>query len=81
MILRKVKLKNFISHAESELEFNLGVTVLVGPNGAGKTSILDAIVFGLFGERVRGDKVEDLIRRGCSSAEIEVEFEQDAKNY
>lgn len=81
MILKKVRLKNFISHADSELEFPLGVSVIVGPNGAGKTSILDAIIFGLFGERTKGDKVEDLIRKGCGSAEVEVHFEQDAKSY
>ena len=75
MILKRVKLKNFISHANTEIEFPLGVTVIVGPNGAGKTSIVDAIVFALFGDKVRGEKVEDLIRRGASSAEVELTFE------
>jgi len=75
MILKRVKLKNFISHADTEIEFPLGVTVLVGPNGAGKTSVVDAIVFALFGDKVRGDKVEDMIRRGASSAEVELTFE------
>jgi len=53
MILRRIKLKNFISHADTEIEFPFGVTVLVGPNGAGKTSVVDAIVFALFGDKVR----------------------------
>jgi len=75
VILKRVKLKNFISHADTEIEFPLGVTVLVGPNGAGKTSVVDAIVFALFGDKVRGEKVEDMIRRGTSSAEVELTFE------
>jgi len=75
MIIRSVRLKDFISHANTKVDFPLGVTVLVGPNGAGKTSILDAVIYALFGEKVRGDKVEDLIRRGCNSAEVEVVFE------
>ena len=75
MILKRVKLKNFISHVNTEIEFPLGVTAIVGPNGAGKTSIVDAIVFALFGDKVRGEKVEDLIRRGASSAEVELTFE------
>ncbi len=75
MILKRVKLKNFISHANTEIEFPLGVTAIVGPNGAGKTSIVDAIVFALFGDKVRGERVEDLIRRGASSAEVELTFE------
>jgi len=75
MIIKRVKLKNFISHANTEIEFPLGVTAIVGPNGAGKTSIVDAIVFALFGDKVRGERVEDLIRRGTSSAEVELTFE------
>ena len=81
MIVRRVKLTDFISHVDTEVEFPLGVTVLVGPNGAGKTSIVDAIVFSLFREKVRGDKFEDLIRRGANSAEIELTFEVDGKEY
>ena len=76
MIIRSVVLRNFISHENTEIEFPLGVTALVGPNGAGKTSILDAIVYGLFNEKVRGDSLEDLIKRGCRSAEVIVTFEQ-----
>ena len=77
MILKRVKLKDFISHADTEIEFPLGVTVLVGPNGAGKTSVVDAVVFALFGDKVRGEKVEDMIRRGASSADVELAFEVD----
>jgi exonuclease SbcC len=81
MIIKSVRLKDFISHANTKVDFPYGITILVGPNGAGKTSILDAIVFALFGEKVRGDKVEDLIRRGCNSAEVEVVFEHNNQVY
>ncbi|MGB9759812.1 MAG: AAA family ATPase [Thermoproteota archaeon] len=80
MILKKVKLKNFISHKDSELEFGYGINLITGPNGAGKTSVLDAISFGLFGEHSRGKK-EDLITRGENSAEIELEFEESGSSY
>lgn len=81
MILKRVKLNNFISHEDTEIEFPFGVTAIVGPNGAGKTSIVDAIVFALFGDRVRGEKFEDLIRRGGSTAEVELTFEEGGKDY
>ena len=77
MIIKSVRLRNFISHADTNVQFPLGVTVLIGPNGAGKTSIVDSIVFALFGENVRGEKVEDMIRRGTNSAEVELVFEVD----
>ena len=40
MILNKVKLENFISHQNTEIDLGYGINVVVGPNGAGKTSIL-----------------------------------------
>ncbi|WP_349677337.1 AAA family ATPase [Archaeoglobus sp. JdFR-39] len=80
-MIKRVKLTNFISHANTEVEFPLGVTVLVGPNGAGKTSIIDAIVYALFGKRTRGERFEDLIRSGANSAEVELTFEADGKEY
>lgn len=81
MMIKSLKLRDFISHADTKLEFPVGVTVLIGPNGAGKTSIVDGIVFALFGEKVRGEGVSDLIRSGCSSAEVELSFEEGGKEY
>ncbi|NPB04615.1 MAG: AAA family ATPase, partial [Thermotogae bacterium] len=81
MIIKRVRLKNFISHADTTIEFPLGVTVLIGPNGAGKTSVIDGIIFALFGIKVRGEKVTDVIRRGANSAEVEVVFEVDGREY
>ncbi|MCD6341069.1 MAG: SMC family ATPase [Desulfurococcales archaeon] len=58
--IKKVYLKNFISHKETEVVFEKGVTAFVGPNGAGKSSILDAIYFALTGRARRG-KLEGLV--------------------
>jgi len=65
VIIKKVHLKNFISHKESEVIFERGVTALVGPNGAGKSSILDAIYFALTGKARRG-RLEDLVNAAAS---------------
>ncbi len=54
MMLKKVRLEDFISHKYTEVEFEYGINVVIGPNGAGKTSILDAISFGLFNTHSRG---------------------------
>ncbi|AIG97418.1 ATPase involved in DNA repair [Archaeoglobus fulgidus DSM 8774] len=81
MIIKSVRLKDFISHADTRIDFPLGVTALTGPNGAGKTSIIDGILFALFAERVRGDRITDIIRRGTNSAEVEVVFEEGGREY
>ncbi|WHP39075.1 MAG: AAA family ATPase [Mollicutes bacterium] len=49
-MLKKIRIKNFKSIQDSgEIDFSLGITVLVGQNESGKTSILEAInYFGKF---------------------------------
>ncbi|RLE61016.1 MAG: hypothetical protein DRN53_05740, partial [Thermoprotei archaeon] len=74
MILKSIRLKNFISHRDSKIEFPLGVVAIIGPNGAGKTSILDAISFALFKDTSRGKTYENLLHRGVNVAEVELEF-------
>lgn len=72
-MLRSVELVNFLSHANTRLEFDNGAIVFVGPNGAGKSSIIDAITFALFGEHIR-KSTKGLLRRGSSQAYTKVEF-------
>lgn len=43
MIVRNVHMENFRNHTCSNLEFGIGVNVLLGKNGQGKTNILEAI--------------------------------------
>ncbi|MDK2783493.1 MAG: repair protein SbcC/Rad50 [Thermococcaceae archaeon] len=76
MIIRHIVLKDFLSHKDTTVDFPFGVTVFVGPNGAGKTSILDGIFVALFNHRPRGENWSDVIRRGATSARIELEFEE-----
>ncbi len=72
--IKKVRLHNFLSHQETILEFDRGVTVFVGPNGAGKSSILEAIYFALTGKgwRTRGNEKKPLIRAGANDAVVEL---------
>ena len=72
MLLKKIRLVDFLSHKDTTIEFPSGVTVIIGPNGAGKTAILDGIIFALFGEKTRGEKLDDLIRAGARSAKVEL---------
>ncbi len=79
-MITSVELGNFISHFETKLDFEEGVTVFVGRNGAGKSSIIDAITFALFGEHTRKSN-KSLIRRGTSQAYSRVNFTLNGKNY
>jgi len=72
-MLQSVELENFLSHKNTKLTFDRGVTVFVGPNGAGKSSIIDAITFALFGEHIR-KSTKGLLRRGSNQSYAKVEF-------
>ncbi len=87
-MITKVRLKNWKSHAASELSFAAGTNGLVGIVGSGKTSILDAICFALFGTfptlQTRKLKLDDVIMKKPvekSSAEVELEFQLNGNNY
>ena len=72
-MLQSIELENFLSHNNTKLTFDRGVTVFVGQNGAGKSSIIDAITFALFGEHIR-KSTKGLLRRGTNQAYAKVEF-------
>ncbi len=85
ILLRRVKLKDILSHEQSEIELRPGLTAIVGPNGAGKSTIIDSIVYALFarGSRssIRGKSKRDLIRRGAAEGEIEVDIDIGGQRY
>ncbi|MDE1840846.1 AAA family ATPase [Candidatus Nitrosotalea okcheonensis] len=72
-MLQSVEIENFLSHKNTKLTFDRGVTVFVGQNGAGKSSIIDAITFALFGEHLR-KSTKGLLRRGSNQSYSKVEF-------
>ena len=41
--LSRIAVKNFMSIAEQEIEFNEGILGITGENGSGKSSLLNAI--------------------------------------
>ncbi|MEM4368010.1 MAG: AAA family ATPase [Candidatus Aenigmatarchaeota archaeon] len=87
-MIKKIKLVNWKTHKNSELEFSEGTNVIVGINGAGKSSIMDAISFALFGTfpklLSRKQKLDDLITnkpQKANEARIKLEFFFNGKEY
>ncbi len=72
-MLNEIELGNFLSHSDTKLRFNKGVTVFVGQNGAGKSSIIDGITFALFGQHTRNSN-KGLVRRGANQGYAKVKF-------
>ena len=89
MLIKEIKMKNFMRYKNVNVRFNNGITVIFGDNGAGKTSIIDAIFFALYGKTYRTSgtnssgflSLKDLINKEEKSAEVELDFNIDDKDY
>jgi DNA replication and repair protein RecF len=70
MYVRHLRLRDFRSWVNVDLELTPGVTVLVGPNGHGKTNLIEALWYSatLNSHRVAADA--PLIRAGASRAVV-----------
>lgn len=79
-MITSIELGDFLSHSETKIDFENGVTVFVGHNGAGKSSIIDAITFALFGQHTRKSS-KGLIKRGSNQGFSKVEFTVNGRYY
>ena len=79
-MITSIELGDFLSHSNTKLEFENGVTVFVGDNGAGKSSIIDAITFALFGQHTRKSN-KGLIKRGSNQGFAKIGFSINGKQF
>ena len=84
MLFKKLELINFKSHANTIIDFNEGISLIVGENGAGKSSIFEAITFALFTESKITNK--DLVRanKGLNEKivmEVKLTFDANGNEY
>ena len=73
MIFKKLTLKNFKSHINTEVEFNKGTTIILGDNGAGKSSIFEGINFALY-KKYNTKSLNDLINTQSESMAVTLSF-------
>ncbi len=83
--IKRIELKDFLSHEHTIVSFEQGVTAIIGENGAGKTSIIDGVLaaftdFKKSAEELRGGKTS-LIRHGRTVAEVILDFIVDNRVY
>ena len=75
MRLHSLHLVNFRQHADTRVEFDLGLTGIIGPNGGGKTTILEAIAWALYGQpAARGTRDSIRFFRAPPRAPVRVEL-------
>ena len=78
MRLHSVQLTNFRLHADTRIDFDLGLTGIIGPNGSGKTTILEAIAWALYGmpaARGKRQDIRSLSAQGRAGVKVELDFD------
>ena len=73
-MITSIELGDFLSHENTKLDLEDGVTIFVGENGAGKSSIIDAITFSLFGKHTRKSN-KGLIKRGNNQGYAKIKLQ------
>ncbi|MFH0849748.1 MAG: AAA family ATPase [Candidatus Bathyarchaeota archaeon] len=73
-MIEELSLRGFKSYRDRQIiTFTRGVNKISGRNAAGKTTILEAVIFGLFGE-VPGVDKRELVSLGLDSLYVRVSF-------
>ena len=82
MIPIRLELRNFLPYRNPDPIYFEGVHLacLTGQNGAGKSSLLDAIVWALWGKS-RAKRDEELIHLNQAEMYVQLDFEQEGINY
>ena len=76
MRLNSLHLQNFRQHADTRIDFDLGLTGIIGANGAGKSTVLEAIAWALYGNpAARGTRETIRFNRAGPRASVRVELD------
>jgi DNA repair exonuclease SbcCD ATPase subunit len=69
ILLKSLKLRNFLSHEETDVEFTDNQKLLIdGNSGSGKSTILEGIIWALYGEGRTSNTA--LVRRGTTKMSV-----------
>jgi exonuclease SbcC len=77
MILSRLRLSNFRQYRQLDLQFKEGITGIVGSNGSGKSTILEAVLWCLFGNRAARTGKEGIKRQTAPASDpcsVQLEF-------
>ena len=80
MHIKELKIQNFRNYEEQKIKFNENINILHGDNAQGKTNILEAIYLTSFGKSFRTTNDKDLIKKGETFTNIEVEYQKKDRN-
>ena len=69
-MITKIELTNYRCYAKHTEVFSSGLNIIAGANGIGKTSIVEAISFALFGNKVTRGKANSWVKQGTKHGKV-----------
>ncbi|HXW99220.1 MAG TPA: AAA family ATPase, partial [Methanomicrobiales archaeon] len=82
MQLLKLQMRNFKRYRHQDIEFQDGITGIIGNNGTGKSTIVDAILFCLYGlKETRLDFILSAAAGSQDKAEVRLDFAVRGEEY
>lgn len=80
----RLQLRNFAQYRDESLDFRpVSAAAVVGPNGAGKSSVVDGLLWALYGESTKGGprQLDHHVTRGESECLVTLEFQLHGQTY
>jgi exonuclease SbcC len=84
MLLERLILHHFKRFRDQEIRFNDGITGIIGNNGTGKSSIVEGILFalyGLSGSGIKGDYIVSTFAEPRERCEVRLDFRVQGQTY
>lgn len=83
MILERIEFKNFKRYSDETINFNDGITGIIGNNGSGKSTIVQGILFALYGIRggIDGDFINSSASGDREKCSVSLDFLKDGNSY
>ena len=69
-MIKRIELENYRCYKSFEKDFTTGLNVIAGQNGTGKTTIVEAIAYALFGNKLTRGKANSWIRNNCKHGKV-----------
>ena len=73
-MLVSVELKNFRQHKNLTVKFTNGLQLLRGANEAGKSSVIEAVLYALYGTKSLRGTLGDTATWGCKESELKAKL-------
>lgn len=71
-MIKKLTLKNFRRHESLDVEFSDGLNVLRGNNESGKSTVLEGVLYALYGAKALRNTLADTVTWGKKEADLKV---------